>query len=332
MSLVFRRIGSILTALLLPVISRGSDQVSPTVDISITGGTVTSHGTLTYYCGTLFSQCSVDLEHRLGDIATSSGTGYLAIRNVASGATETVYDDVASWSGEPGHCFQATMSGVGSEGSSQRVSSGSPCIPYNPPPPPAPGPNYCNSDYDGTNRPDCMSPVIINLGHGGYQLSGPDDSVGFDINATGVPVRITWTARGTAMAFLALDRNGNGVIDDGSELFGNHTPLPGDMAAANGFQALAQYDANGDGVLNADDPMWWSLLLWTDLDHDGVSQPSEIAPLSASAVTAIGLSYHWSGRRDAFGNTFRYQSQVWIRGFGDAIPRPVYDVFFVAAP
>ena len=115
-------------------------------------------------------------------------------------------------------------------------------------------------------------------------------------------MRLAWTAAGTAMAFLALDRNHNTVIDDGSELFGNATPI-GDRAAANGFEALAQYDVNEDGIIDANDSAWASLLLWTDLNHDGVSQASEIMSLDASTVSVIGLDYHWTGRRDSSGNT-----------------------------
>jgi uncharacterized repeat protein (TIGR02543 family) len=192
-----------------------------------------------------------------------------------------------------------------------------------------------NNIVDNSGCPqfqNCNSPIIINLGNGPYQLSGRNEPVRFDIDANGTLDRIGWTAAGAPMAFLALDRNGNGTIDSGSELFGNHTPVPGGVAA-NGFDALAQYDANGDGVIDASDPIWPSLLRWTDLNHDGISQPSELALLSASAVTAISLDYHWTGRRDQSGNIFRYQSKVWIDSTGKhATPRPVYDVYFIPAP
>lgn len=202
-----------------------------------------------------------------------------------------------------------------------------------PPPDPGPGPNYCANDDGIVYRPDCMSPIIFNVGRGGYELSGPDDPVDFDINATGTPVRISWTARGGAMAFLALDRDGNGKIDDGAELFGNRTPLSNGARAANGFEALAQYDLNHDGVIDAEDPVWSSLLLWTDLSHDGICQPTEVVPIGDSDVTAIGLDYHWTGRRDSAGNQFGYESKVWLRnGANHATPRPAYDIFFVAAP
>src|SRR6185436_8116447 len=103
---------------------------------------------------------------------------------------------------------------------------------------------------------------------GEYRLTGSDSPVVFDIEASGTPVRIGWTAAHTDEAFLCLDRNGNGTIDDGSELFGNATPMPGGKPASNGFVALAQYDGNHDAVLDEDDPIWPQLLLWRDLNHD----------------------------------------------------------------
>src|SRR5438094_930917 len=84
-------------------------------------------------------------------------------------------------------------------------------------PPPQPPPGGTQNVNDGSNCPsysNCNSPIVINLGTGGYQLSGKTDPVVFDIGASGTPVRLAWTAAGAPMAFLALDRNGNGMIDD----------------------------------------------------------------------------------------------------------------------
>lgn len=61
---------------------------------------------------------------------------------------------------------------------------------------------------------------------------------------------------------LMLDRNGNGHLDDGSELFGDSTILPNGMKGSNGFQALVYYDANGDGRIDANDPIWSQLRVW----------------------------------------------------------------------
>lgn len=201
---------------------------------------------------------------------------------------------------------------------------------YNPPPPPPPPdpPSNCSADWVGG-----CSPIVIHFGRGYYRLTGTESAVLFDIAATGNPIRIGWTAPGADEAFLCLDRNHNGMIDSGAELFGNATPLKNGLRAGNGFIALAEYDDNGDGVIDARDPIWSHFLLWRDLNHDGASQPDELQPIVGSGVTAIGLDYRWTGRRDAFGNLFKYRSTVWMTNHGGKdTARPVYDIFFVRVP
>ncbi|HUP62491.1 MAG TPA: hypothetical protein VNA69_18955 [Thermoanaerobaculia bacterium] len=170
-----------------------------------------------------------------------------------------------------------------------------------------------------TTCPGCCeySPILISE-RGDYALTSLDDGVTFDIDADGRPERVSWTAPDSEVAFLARDRNGNGLIDSGAELFG-------DTAAVNGWEALATLDRNGDGVVSSSDPEWRQLLLWYDRNHDGVSTPAELLPVHASGIVAIGISYRWLGRRDAFGNMFRYAGEITFR----AGRRQAYDVYFV---
>ena len=58
---------------------------------------------------------------------------------------------------------------------------------------------------------------------------------------------------------MVWDRNNDGVINDGSELFGNNTDLDNGNKAAHGFAALADLDSNGDGVIDASDTAWTEL-------------------------------------------------------------------------
>lgn len=180
---------------------------------------------------------------------------------------------------------------------------------------------------------DLCSPIVINFGSGGYRLTGADSPVTFDIAATGQAVRIDWTAAGADEAFLCLDRNHNGRIDDGAELFGTATPLQAGGRAPNGFVALAELDDNHDGRIDEHDAIWSQLLLWRDANHDGISQPDELTPVAGSALVAISLDYHWTGRKDTWGNVFRYESQVIVQSAGtQPVPRPVYDVYFRRVP
>ena len=106
-----------------------------------------------------------------------------------------------------------------------------------------------------------------------------------------------------------MDRDGNGTIDSGAELFGDATRLENGMFAANGFEALGQLDANRDGTIDVLDPLWDHLLLWFDVDHDGVSTEPELVPITTSEVRAINTAYQRSRRIDAFGNEYRYRSE-----------------------
>jgi hypothetical protein len=192
------------------------------------------------------------------------------------------------------------------------------------PQPKPPAVQDCWQFVNGIIYNTCDSPIIINTADAAYPLTGIESPVSFDLNADGVQERATWTAPESTVAFLALDRNDNGVIDDGSELFGNHTYGLNGTTAPTGFDALAVFDANADGAVDAADPIWRSLLLWTDLNHDGRSQQSELAPIATSVVTGVSLDYRLVGRRDEFGNFFRYEGTAYLQHG----VRRIYDVFF----
>lgn len=147
--------------------------------------------------------------------------------------------------------------------------------------------NICRCDY--------YSPIVIDTEGNGFDLTDTNGGINFDLKPDNIAERIAWTRSDTDDAFLVLDRSGNGLIDNGAELFGNFTLQP-PSPNRNGFLALAEFDkhgngGNGDGVINQRDAIFSSLRLWKNLNHNGVSEPQELATLVASKCSKNGLGF-----------------------------------------
>lgn len=103
---------------------------------------------------------------------------------------------------------------------------------------------------EGTDSAKLIDPLIIDLGGDGVELS--DDTFSFDLDADGESDQIS-RPKGNS-GFLALDKNGDGIINDGTELFGTQN--------GDGFKDLARYDSNSDGKIDKDDPIYDKLRIW----------------------------------------------------------------------
>lgn len=158
------------------------------------------------------------------------------------------------------------------------------------------------------------TPILIGGGSEPSTLTDISRGVDFDFDGNGVRDRVSWTQPGSGAGWLTLDRNGNGQIDDGSELFGNFTPQP-HSPSPNGFLALAVFDApsaqgNANGWLDAGDLIYSRLRVWVDANHDGLSQSTELTDLTSYGVRAISLDYRETAKRDRWGNLFRYAAEI----------------------
>jgi len=181
----------------------------------------------------------------------------------------------------------------------------------------------------GAVDPTC-SPIIVSLSDLAPQMTGVSGGVIFDISGTGHPIQISWTAAESAAGFLVLDRNGDGLINNGTELFGNFTQQPPSQHP-NGFLALAEFDkpengGNADGVIDRRDAVFSNLRIWIDANHNGVSEPNELQTMDQAGITAIDLTYLSDYRKDQYGNLFRYRGRIYHQ---DGKPRWAYDVFLM---
>ncbi|MEW6351947.1 MAG: calcium-binding protein [Thermodesulfobacteriota bacterium] len=173
-------------------------------------------------------------------------------------------------------------------------------------------------------------PLVLDLDGNGIQTtvegrSWAEGRAFFDLNSDGFAERTGWVSSQDGL--LVMDRNGNGFIDDGKELFGSGTALTAGGAASTGFQALADLDSNHDGIISSTDAAFSLLRVWKDQDEDGFSFPTDLYTLPELGIASINLTSTGPGSgTDAQGNTQeRVGTFTWADGTTGQIAEYTFD-------
>jgi hypothetical protein len=133
-----------------------------------------------------------------------------------------------------------------------------------------------------------ITPLVIDLGRDGISTRSITEGVTFDLDRDGQLDATAWV--GSADGLLVRDLNGDGIVNDGSELFGSFTDLTSGARALDGYQALRDLDKNQDGFIDSSDSAWGSIMVWQDLDGDGITDADEMRTLQDVGVTRLSTS------------------------------------------
>ena len=145
-----------------------------------------------------------------------------------------------------------------------------------------------------------VDPLIFDLNGDGVKTVALADGVHFDFDKNGFAEKIGWVSAEDGLLVRDLDKNGK--IDSGRELMGDLTELSDEMTASNGFEALAYFDANADGVIDAKDDIYNELQIWQDKNQNGVVDDGELMSLSEAGIASINLTYENIDVTDESGN------------------------------
>ncbi|MCK6373166.1 MAG: carboxypeptidase regulatory-like domain-containing protein, partial [Zoogloea sp.] len=173
-----------------------------------------------------------------------------------------------------------------------------------------------SGQYD-SSRDGGICPIVIDLDGNGIQTVARENTNGtFDLIGNGSAIHSGWLSSGDA--FLAIDTNGNGKIDNISELFGGN-------GAGQGFAKLASFDSNGDGVVDARDAHFADLTVWRDANGNQQTDAGELMSLTEAGVASLKVSYFALPAVDEQGNLHLERSAATL---ADGKSVDMTDVYF----
>ena len=138
-----------------------------------------------------------------------------------------------------------------------------------------------------------VDPLVLDLVGNGFSPTTVKNGAYFDLDQNGFAEKMGWISGDDA--FLAIDKNGDSKINDGSELFGDKSRLKTGEFAQNGFEALKEYDTDKDGIISESDVDFSTLLLWQDINGNGISENGELISLRDAGIISINLGYQSFG-------------------------------------
>ncbi|HDG1684016.1 TPA: hypothetical protein PFE14_004521, partial [Kluyvera ascorbata] len=159
------------------------------------------------------------------------------------------------------------------------------------------------------DKPEAASsPIILDLDRDGIETLAKQAGIFFDHDGNHFAENTGWVSADDGL--LVLDKDSNGKIDSGNELFGNNTVLSNGSLAANGYEALQELDTNGDGTLNSRDEAWQQLQVWQDRNGNARVDDGELMSLSEAGIAAIDTDYKNSTWVDKQGNAHKQTGEV----------------------
>ena len=155
-----------------------------------------------------------------------------------------------------------------------------------------------------------VDPLALDLnGDGIINTVGTNAGVLFDHNGDGIKTGTGWLQGGSnSDGLLVWDKNNNGKIDNGTELFGVDFIKQNGNKATSGFDALADLDTNKDGIFDNKDNKFNKIKVWQDKNQDGISQTAELKTLAQHNIKSINLHTKQKSKDLKNGNK---QIKVW---------------------